>query len=111
MYNFDKVVYFVVWVLYKCIGSFMVYCRGLFFVVFWVLYLIENESLVMFILNCVVEFVDDMVIWCYYLYVNLEFGFDCYEMVVFVVEWLKEFGVDEVYIGIVILGVVVIING
>lgn len=63
------------------------------------------------ILNRVAEFADDMATWRHHLHANPELGFDCHDTAAFVVERLKEFGVDEVHTGIATSGVVAIING
>lgn len=63
------------------------------------------------ILNRVAEFADDMATWRHHLHANPELGFDCHDTAAFVVERLREFGVDEVHTGIATSGVVAIING
>ena len=63
------------------------------------------------ILNRVAEFADDMAAWRQHLHANPELGFDCHDTAAFVVERLKEFGVNEVHTGIATSGVVAIING
>ena len=63
------------------------------------------------ILNRVAEFADDMARWRHHLHANPELGFDCHDTAAFVVERLREFGVDEVHTGIATSGVVAIING
>ncbi len=63
------------------------------------------------ILNRVAEFADDMARWRRHLHANPELGFDCHDTAAFVVERLREFGVDEVHTGIATSGVVAIING
>jgi amidohydrolase len=63
------------------------------------------------IINRIAEYQKDMTGWRRYLHENPELGLECHETAAFVVERLKEFGVDEVHSGIATSGVVAIING
>ena len=63
------------------------------------------------IINRIAEYQTDMTGWRRYLHENPELGLECHETAAFVVERLKEFGVDEIHTGIATSGVVAIING
>lgn len=63
------------------------------------------------IVNRIADFAKDMQGWRRHLHQNPELGFECYETAAFVVERLREFGVDEVHEGIATTGLVAIING
>ncbi|MEM9438142.1 MAG: M20 aminoacylase family protein [Pseudomonadota bacterium] len=63
------------------------------------------------IVNRIADFAEDMKTWRRYLHQHPELGFDCHETAGFVVERLKEFGVDEIHEGIAESGVVAIIEG
>ena len=63
------------------------------------------------IINRIAEYQTDMMGWRRYLHENPELGLECHETAAFVVERLKEFGVDEIHTGIATSGVVAIING
>ncbi|MEM1235658.1 MAG: M20 aminoacylase family protein [Pseudomonadota bacterium] len=63
------------------------------------------------IVNRIADFAEDMKTWRRYLHQHPELGFECHETAAFVVERLKEFGVDEIHEGIATSGVVAIING
>ncbi|WP_316013139.1 M20 aminoacylase family protein [Roseobacter sp. HKCCA0434] len=63
------------------------------------------------IINRIAEFHDDMKTWRRHIHANPELGYDCHETSAFVVERLKEFGVDEIETGIAKTGVVAIIQG
>ena len=63
------------------------------------------------VINRIAEFHNDMKEWRQHLHANPELGFECHETAAFVVERLKEFGVDEIHEGIATTGIVAIING
>ncbi len=65
----------------------------------------------MAIINRIAEFADDMKGWRRYLHQHPELSLDCHETAKFVKERLEEFGVDEIFTGIAVSGVVAIING
>lgn len=61
--------------------------------------------------NRIADFAEDMKIWRRHLHQHPEIGFDCHETAAFVVDRLREFGVDEIHEKIATSGVVAIING
>ena len=63
------------------------------------------------IINQIAEYFDEMKEWRRYLHANPELQFDCYKTSYFVIQKLKEFGIDEIYSGIAKTGLVAIING
>ena len=63
------------------------------------------------VINRIAGFADEMTAWRRYLHTRPELQFDCHETAAFVVERLKEFGVDEIHEGIAETGVVAIIEG
>ncbi len=63
------------------------------------------------IINRIAEFHDDMKEWRQHLHANPELGYDLPETAAFVIERLREFGVDEIHDGIAQTGIVAIING
>ncbi|MBJ3761704.1 amidohydrolase [Maribius pontilimi] len=63
------------------------------------------------VLNRIAAFADDMAKWRQHLHRNPELGFDCHRTAQFVVERLREMGVDELHEGIAQTGVVALING
>lgn len=63
------------------------------------------------ILNRIADYADEMTAWRRHLHENPELGFDCHETAAFVVQRLREFGVDEIHEGIGKTGVVAIIEG
>ncbi|MGJ8624037.1 MAG: M20 aminoacylase family protein [Yoonia sp.] len=63
------------------------------------------------VINRIADFTDDMTAWRRHLHMHPEIQFDCHETAGFVVERLREFGVDEIHEGIAQSGVVAIING
>lgn len=62
-------------------------------------------------LNRIADFAETLTEWRRHLHANPELGFDCFETAAFVVERLREFGVDEIHEGIAKTGVVAILNG
>ncbi len=63
------------------------------------------------VINRIADFADDMKAWRRHLHQHPELGFACFETAAFVVERLRDFGVDEIHEGIATSGVVAIING
>ena len=63
------------------------------------------------VVNRIADFAEDMKTWRRYLHQHPELQFDCHKTAAFVVERLKEFGVDEIHEGIATSGLVAIING
>ncbi len=59
----------------------------------------------------IAAFAEDMASWRQHLHRHPELSFDCQETAAFVVERLKEFGVDEVHEGFAKTGVVALIRG
>ena len=65
----------------------------------------------MAVINRIAGFSDDMRTWRQHLHRIPELMFDCHETAAFVVERLREFGVDEIHEGIAETGIVAIIEG
>ncbi|SHH77581.1 M20 aminoacylase family protein [Marivita hallyeonensis] len=65
----------------------------------------------MAIVNRIGEFAEDMKTWRRHLHMHPELSLDCHETAGFVVERLREFGVDEIHEGIAQTGVVALIRG
>lgn len=63
------------------------------------------------IINQIADYYNEMKTWRQHLHTNPELQFDCYETSSFVINLLKEFGVDEIHEGIAKTGLVAIING
>jgi hippurate hydrolase len=63
------------------------------------------------VINRIAEFSDDMKTWRRHIHANPELELECPETAAFVVERLREFGVDEIHEGWAQTGVVAIING
>ena len=63
------------------------------------------------VINRIAEFHDDMIAWRKHLHANPELDFDTVKTAAFVVERLKEFGVDQIETGIGRTGVVGVIKG
>ena len=63
------------------------------------------------IVNRIAEFASDMQVWRRYLHQNPELGFDCHNTARFVVDRLRDMGVDEIHTGIAQTGVVALIHG
>ena len=63
------------------------------------------------VINRIADFAHDMKMWRRHLHERPELQFDCHETAAFVVERLREFGVNEIHEGIAESGVVAIING
>ena len=65
----------------------------------------------MAIVNRIADYAEEMKVWRRHLHRHPELQFDCHETAAYVVQRLKEFGVDEIHEGIATSGVVAIING
>ncbi|WP_439122415.1 M20 aminoacylase family protein [Marivita sp.] len=65
----------------------------------------------MAIINRIGDYAEDMKTWRRHLHMHPELSLDCYETATFVVERLKEFGVDEIHEGIAQSGLVALIHG
>lgn len=63
------------------------------------------------VLNRIADYAEEMKGWRHYLHQHPELEFQCHATAGFIVERLREFGVDEVHEGIATSGVVAIING
>ena len=63
------------------------------------------------VINRIAEFHEEMKAWRQHLHANPELGYDCHETAAYVVERLKEFGIDEIETGIGQSGVVAVIQG
>ncbi|WP_151717478.1 M20 aminoacylase family protein [Gemmobacter serpentinus] len=63
------------------------------------------------VLNRIADFAEEMKGWRQHLHQYPELAFDCHQTAAFIVERLKEIGVDEIHPGIAKTGIVAIING
>ncbi|GGH47117.1 amidohydrolase [Frigidibacter albus] len=63
------------------------------------------------VLNRIADYAPQMTAWRRHLHQHPELGFECHETAAFIVERLREIGVDEIHEGIGRTGVVAIING
>ena len=63
------------------------------------------------IINRISDYYNEMREWRQYIHANPELGFECHKTAAFVVERLREFGIEEIHEGIAKTGVVAIING
>ena len=63
------------------------------------------------VINRIADYAQDMTAWRRHLHAHPELQFECHETAKFVVERLREFGVDEIHEGIATSGVVAILNG
>ncbi|NVO55502.1 amidohydrolase [Rhodobacteraceae bacterium B1Z28] len=63
------------------------------------------------VVNRIADYAADMATWRQHLHTIPELEFECHETAAFVVERLREFGVDELHDGIAKTGIVAIING
>ncbi|PTX53229.1 hippurate hydrolase [Gemmobacter caeni] len=63
------------------------------------------------VLNRIADFAEEMKGWRRHLHQYPELEFQCYQTAAFIVERLREMGVDEIHEGIATSGVVAIING
>ena len=63
------------------------------------------------ILNRIADYAEDMKFWRRQLHKHPELSYDCHETSAFVIDKLKEFGVDQIHEGIAKTGVIGIIKG
>ncbi|MDX8352119.1 M20 aminoacylase family protein [Cognatiyoonia sp. IB215182] len=63
------------------------------------------------VINRIADFATDMTAWRQHLHAHPELRFECFETAAFVVNQLRDFGVDEIHEGIATSGVVAIIEG
>jgi amidohydrolase len=63
------------------------------------------------VVNRIASFADEMKVWRRHLHAHPELGLECHETAAYVVERLREFGVDEIHEGIATSGVVAIVEG
>lgn len=63
------------------------------------------------IINRIAEFHNDMKEWRQHIHANPELTFECHQTAAYVVERLKEFGIEEIHEGIAKTGIVAIIEG
>ncbi len=63
------------------------------------------------VINRIADYAEEMTAWRRHLHQHPELAFDCHETAAFVVERLREFGVDEIHEGIATSGVVALIRG
>ncbi|MBT2132592.1 M20 aminoacylase family protein [Aliiroseovarius lamellibrachiae] len=63
------------------------------------------------VINRIADFGEDMKTWRRWMHAHPELGLECFETAAFVVERLRDFGVDEIHEKIGVSGVVAIING
>ena len=61
--------------------------------------------------NRIADYAEDMKVWRRWMHQHPELQFDCFETSKFVVERLKEFGIDDIHTGIATTGVVAIVKG
>ncbi len=63
------------------------------------------------IINQIADYYEEMKEWRRHLHANPELGFECFNTSEFVIQKLKEFGINKIYTGIAKTGLVAIING
>ena len=63
------------------------------------------------VLNRIAAYAEEMKGWRRHLHANPELSYDCVNTAAFIVERLREMGVDEINPGIAKTGIVAIING
>ncbi|GLS87624.1 amidohydrolase [Cypionkella aquatica] len=63
------------------------------------------------VLNRIAAYAEEMKGWRRHLHANPELSFDCHNTAAYIVERLREIGVDEIHPGIAKTGIVAIING
>lgn len=63
------------------------------------------------VINRIADFTAEMTGWRRHLHAHPELQFDCHQTAAFVVQKLRDFGVDEIHEGIATSGIVAIING
>ncbi len=63
------------------------------------------------VLNRIAAYAEEMKTWRRHLHAHPELAFDCHDTAAFIIDRLREFGVDEIHPGIAKTGIVAIING
>ena len=63
------------------------------------------------VLNRIAAYAEEMKGWRRHLHQHPELAFDCHNTAAFIIDRLKEIGVDEIHPGIAKTGIVAIING
>jgi amidohydrolase len=63
------------------------------------------------VINRIAGYAEEMAGWRQWMHRNPELSFDCHRTAAFVVERLRDFGVDEIHEGIATTGLVAIVNG
>lgn len=63
------------------------------------------------VINRIAGFAEDMTAWRQHLHRRPEIGLECHETAAFVVERLREFGIDQIETGVARSGVVAVIDG
>ena len=63
------------------------------------------------VLNRIAAYAEEMKGWRRHLHMHPELAFDCHDTAAFIIERLREMGVDEIHSGIAKTGIVAIING
>jgi metal-dependent amidase/aminoacylase/carboxypeptidase family protein len=63
------------------------------------------------VLNRIADYAEEMTAWRRHLHQHPELAFDCHNTAAFIVERLREIGVDEIHEGIATTGIVALING
>ena len=63
------------------------------------------------VLNRISSYAEEITGWRHHLHANPELAFECHNTAAYIVERLKEIGVDEIHPGIAKTGIVAIING
>ncbi|UWP93649.1 amidohydrolase [Aliiroseovarius crassostreae] len=63
------------------------------------------------VINRIADFGEDMKTWRRWMHAHPEFGLECHQTAAYVVERLREFGIDEIHEKIGVSGVVAVING
>jgi len=63
------------------------------------------------IVNRIADFAEDMTAWRRHLHQHPELGFDCHDTAAFVIDRLREFGIEDIHTGIATSGVIATIDG
>jgi len=63
------------------------------------------------VLNRIAAYAEEMKGWRRHLHAHPELGFDCHDTAAYIVERLKEIGVDEIHTGVAKTGIVAILKG
>ena len=63
------------------------------------------------VLNRIAAYAEEMKAWRRHLHAHPELGFDCHDTAAFIVDRLREMGVDEIHTGIAKTGIVAILKG